>query len=303
MATRTFLVSYATRRFEKVRQDLNISAQRFGLDNILSYAEADLWKSEFYRNNKSLLDEPCGAGYWVWKPYFILEAMNVLNDGDILYYCDAGSRFISSPEPLSKICLENASGIVLFDARPLTNRQFTKRECFVRMECDEPACWSAPKVIATMLVLKKRAFVLDFLRAWLAYCQVRDIVAHGSPVAGGPKELEGFLGHRWDQSILSLMAFKYSLETYRNPTVWGNYLKPAVYRQWREKICSPYDIPPHLDSYAEAPQKNSPYGTLFEINRLPNHDGKPPVELPDESKLGLLSRQIKSNLKRYTGFR
>src|SRR5258708_2034050 len=104
---RTFLVNYATERFEKVRDDLNVSARKFGIDNILSFGIDDLWKSDFYKKNKSLLDEVCGAGYWAWKPYFILEAMNALDDGDILYYCDAGSRFISSPEPLSRICADN----------------------------------------------------------------------------------------------------------------------------------------------------------------------------------------------------
>jgi hypothetical protein len=296
---RTFLVSYATESFEGVREELNVSAIKFGISRILSFTSQDLWKSAFYKNNQSLLDEVCGAGFWVWKPYFILEAMRSLGDGDVLYYCDAGSRFISSPEPLSKICAENKSGLVLFDARPLTNRQFTKRRAFVRMDCDAPICWDANKVIATMVVLRKSALVIDFLETWLTFCLQREIVAHDEPSADANKELEGFLGHRWDQSILSLLAFKSSIETYRNPTVWGNFLKMRSYRQWGEKVCSPYDIPPYIDTYAKVPQENSPYGTIFEINRLPNFQGKPPVVLPAERKLPFLIRKVSSTLRRY----
>lgn len=299
---RTFLVSYATERFKSVQQDLNASALKFGIDKIISFNQHDLHKSDFYLENKPLLDEVCGAGYWVWKPYFILEALNVLDEGDILYYCDAGSRFISSPASLSNICAENASGLVLFDARPLTNRQFTKRECFVRMDCDLPECWNAPKVIATTLICKKTAFVVDFVRTWLDYCRVRDIVSHESP-AGAKPDLDGFLGHRWDQSILSLLAFKYSLKTYRNPSMWGNFLKLEAYRNRGEKISSPYGIPPHIDGYAEVPQQNSPYGTIFEFNRLPNFEGKPPLVLPKENKFHMLFRKVRSTLKSYGGFK
>jgi hypothetical protein len=41
---------------------------------------------EFIQNNKR------GYGYWVWKPYLILQMMNKLNDGDILLYLDSQCR-------------------------------------------------------------------------------------------------------------------------------------------------------------------------------------------------------------------
>ena len=92
--SKVFLVSYATDRFESVRRDLNSSAIEMGISNILSYSPDDLHGSTFYQLNREILDAECGAGYWAWKPYFILEALEHLKEGDVLFYCDAGSKFV-----------------------------------------------------------------------------------------------------------------------------------------------------------------------------------------------------------------
>ncbi len=277
--TNVYLVTYATPNFERVRLDLNASAIRFGIVDHFSYTTADLRGSEFYRQNKSILDETCGAGYWAWKPYFILEAMNQLDEGDTLFYCDAGSLFIESPQPLLELCTKSTSGLVLFDARPLTNRQFTKRDCFVRMGCDAPRYWNANKVIATILVMRKCATALGFLQEWMKYCCDRAAITD-DPNACGKADLRGFLQHRWDQAILSVLAAKHAMETFRNPTVWGNFLKLPRFRVEGEAVPSPYGLVPKIKGYSKHPQANSPYGTLFLINRQPNMVGKTPLSLP-----------------------
>lgn len=281
---RTFLVSYATDRFERVRQELNESASRWGISHFLSYYEKDLLSSLYYRQNQSILDEVCGAGYWAWKPYFILQAMEQLREGDILFYCDAGSQFIDSPAPLIELCTSVARGMVLFDARPLTNRQFTKRDCFVRMGCDSPMYWNANKVIATILVLRKCPTAIQFVQEWLTYCRDRAAITD-DPNICGKKDLRGFLQHRWDQAILSVLAAKYSLETFRNPSVWGNFLKLPQFRVAGEQVLSPYNIGPSIRGYSHRPQSNSPYGTIFVINRQPNMIGKKPLPVGQPSKV------------------
>src|SRR4051794_37575274 len=126
---RVFLVSYATPRFEKTRRELIASAVEHKILNILSYDQSFLHGTTFYEANKGLLDEACGAGFWAWKPYFISEALKQVELDDIVFYCDAGSAFVDSPDQLIELCRNDASGLILFDARPLSNRQFTKRDC------------------------------------------------------------------------------------------------------------------------------------------------------------------------------
>lgn len=279
---KTYLTSYATERFYPVQSDLNRSAIDHGISNILSFHEADLKESAYYESNRSILDEVCGAGYWAWKPHFVLKALEHLQEGDVLFYCDAGSMFVDSPEPLVKLCASHPQGIVLFDAQPLTNRQFTKRDCFVRLGCDLPEYWDAKKVIATIFVIRKTAASVTFIQEWLRHCQDRAAITDDPNICGF-EDLPDYIQHRWDQAILSVLAAKHHLETFRNPTFWGNFLKTPEFRIPGEQVVSPYGIPPRIDSYAEIPQTNSPYGTIFLINRLPNYVGKNIGALPSLS--------------------
>ena len=68
---------------------------------------------EFYEKNKNILDQRRGAGYWLWKPYFILKTLNLINDGDIVFYVDAGNIFINDPSDIFKE-IDNNNIICLF---------------------------------------------------------------------------------------------------------------------------------------------------------------------------------------------
>lgn len=279
------LTSYATARFEGVRSDLVESAKRFGFENIHSHDEAELKSTDFYTNNKTLLDEVCGAGFWVWKPFFILQDLEKLKFGEVLFYCDAGCKFLSSPAPLIKIALE--AELVLFDARPLKNRQFTKRACFTLMACDSPQYHEAHTVIATTLIIKKTQRTVDFIKEWLSFCINPRIVDSSRHQTDLP-ELSGFLQHRCDQAVLSLLACKHKINTFRNPSKWGNYLKPLSFRVTGEYVGSPYGLPPKIKTYAKQLQENSPYGEILEFNRLPNMLGKQPLPVSNQTTKKML---------------
>jgi hypothetical protein len=271
------LANYATPRFFQVRDDLTASARRHGVESIFSFEERDLHGTEFYLTNRNILDEICGAGLFAWKPFFILQALGKISEGDVLFYCDSGSLFLESPAPLIQLANEEEKGLVVFDTRPLSNSQFTKRDCFVAMECDRAEYWDAPQVIATILVMRKCKWVCEFMEEWLSFCLDRRCVSDDSNTLGF-ENLEGYLQHRWDQSILSLLVRKHRLPTFRNPSKWGNYLKMVPFRVHGEHVSSPYGIPPLMSEYSNSPQPNSHYGTLFEFNRLPNYVGKKPLE-------------------------
>jgi hypothetical protein len=290
---RVYLASYATERFEAVRNELNGSAKQFGISDILSYSKSDLDTSDYYQRNKSILDEVCGAGYWAWKPYFILESLEQLTEGDVLFYCDAGSIFEDSPEPLIRLASQQPQGLILFDARPLKNRQFTKRDCFVRTGCDKREFWDANKVIATILVIRKCSFALTFLNEWLHSCQDRAAITD-DPNICGKDNLPGYLLHRHDQAILSILAAKHKLETFRNPAFWGNFLKLPQYRVQGEPVVSPFNLVPNIQTYAAKPQANSPYGTIFGVNRQPNLVGKVlmPELVPSQPSLAARFQEI-----------
>ena len=92
------------------------------------------------------------------------------------------------------------------------------------MDCDELHYWDANKVIATLIVIRKCDFSQKLMQEWLSYCQDPQAITD-APNRCGKDDLPGFLQHRHDQAILSVLVAKHGLETYRNPTIWGNFLK------------------------------------------------------------------------------
>ena len=264
------LVSYSTKGFYHRHKELNASAHQYGITNIISYYDRDLVKTEFYKKNKIILDNSKGAGFWLWKPYYINEALNKISDGDVLFYVDAASTFIASPEDLIKITQGNEKGIIAFDARPLLNRQFCRRDAFINLACDNEQTWDSWHIMATMLVIKKTAFSMAFIKEWLEECQNPYSIVNNNnsnQFITYQKEIPGFIDHRSDQSILSILVSKHCLGTFRNPTLWGNYLKLNEFRKPGEEVVYPYLLENSISDYSEEPMINSPYGTIFKVNR------------------------------------
>jgi len=261
----TYLVSFATKDFEPSRRRMEQSALKFGIYKFHSYTTFDLKKTFYFYKRKEIFRYKRGFGLWLWKPYIILKSLEKLNDGDILLYVDAGCEFINDPSSLISLARNNASGIVAFDCRPLQNKQFVKRKTFINMDCDNHYHWDNHHVIATVILFKKCQKTILFVKEWLRECEV---VSSLLPEIKEPNDdnFSDFIAHREDQSILSLLVSKYNLETYRNPSKWGNFLKMEQYRETGELICYPYYLKNTTNSYCENPMLNSTYGTIFEFN-------------------------------------
>jgi hypothetical protein len=78
----------SVRRICKEAQNLRVFNEIYGFSDKYLKNEKDFWlkHGNFIESNKR------GYGYWVWKPYLILQMMNKLNDGDILLYLDSQCR-------------------------------------------------------------------------------------------------------------------------------------------------------------------------------------------------------------------
>ncbi len=250
------LVNYANPRFYDSQEKLNRSASKFGVDKIFAYQEKDLFETEFYRNNKKILDKKRGAGYWIWKPYFILQTMSKVPEDDIVIYCDCGIEIIKPLDPLFKICSQQ-DGIMLFRTHGQLNKKWTKRDCFVMMDCDYTKYWNGEQIMGSFSIYLNNERNRNFVEEWLHYCCNENIVTDIENICG-LENLPEFKEHRHDQSILSLLAVKHDIEIYRNPNQTGNRHKMKEFRQ-----------PGETGGYASTPYTNSPYATLLNHHREP----------------------------------
>jgi len=70
----------------------------------------------------------------------------------------------------------------------------------------------------------------------------------------------GFIRHSYDQSILSNLAIKYGIKSFRNPSQGGNHLKKPEIRKKGEWLMYPY-------AYSNSPDEESNYPTIFHNRR------------------------------------
>lgn len=231
---KVYLISYANDKFVKNQNRLNESARKHGINKIISYNESDLKVTKFYKKYKNILDSHRGAGYWLWKPFFIYKTMSKMGDGDILIYSDSGAIFVDNPRPLLKLALRE--DILLFTNNE-QNIKWNKRLCLLKMGCDSDIYLNSPQVSAGFQIYVNNDKTRKFVKTWLSYCCAQDLI---NDVDGGCNEYAKYIEHRHDQSILTNLAAINNIPLYRDPSQGGNHLKPLQFRKKGEWLQYPY---------------------------------------------------------------
>lgn len=175
-------------------------------DRYFTYNKKDI-DENFYKENKHILDKKRGAGYWLWKPYFILKALSELEWNDIILYMDAGDWITKSPREFLFAKMKDID--ILLTRGGYTNKQYTKKDCFYFMGCLDEKYLNAIQVEAGIIVVKKTEFAISIMNSWLGWCKNENCLTDIPNLWGD--NYEGFVDHRHDQSVLSLLAIKNNL--------------------------------------------------------------------------------------------
>lgn len=253
--SKVYLLSFSTLDYANSQKKLELSALKHKVDTIISVNQDAIRRTDFYKSNKSILMQNRGAGFWLWKPYLILKSLRSIKEGDVLIYADSGVEIISSVSPLIKIL--NINPILLFqDSGDSTNSQYTKGDCFALMNCDKEIYYNSRPVQASFQIYRNVESSRRFVTEWLAYCQNANIITDYQNIWQNNKK--DFIDHRHDQSVLSLLAIKYNIELFRDPSQWGNHQKIAKYQVPGEFLYKKY----------ENPKLNSPYPTILNHHRI-----------------------------------
>jgi hypothetical protein len=219
------LINYANNVFRKSQTLNSITGKKIAsFDKVISYSPKDI-EAGFYKKNRKILDCKIGNGYWLWKPYFIKKSLEILTEGDFLFYCDSGAYFIEQITPFIDICRETGQEIIPFE---LLHKEkiWTKRDAFILLDCDTPEYTDSRQFLSSFILFKKSKFTVKFANEYLHYSQDERLITDLDNTCGYPN-YPGFIAHRHVQSIFSILIKKYALEGYRDPSQWGNGVKES----------------------------------------------------------------------------
>jgi len=206
-----YLVSYADGGEIHLRNQNTLAqtAINKGFDHILMYSAKNLDK-KFVEKNKAILTEPKGAGYWAWKPYVILDAMKKAKENDVIIYLDSGMVVSDKQKDgigslLRDIELLNKD-IILFPNNHKI-RPYVKRDLLEHLNMNSDEYKDKHQMIGSAIIVKNTQVARNFVLQWLALCEQEKLISDKPSLL---KEDPEFIEHRHDQSILSLLAYKYT---------------------------------------------------------------------------------------------
>lgn len=199
------LISYADgdEVFLQNQFSLAASASDKGFDVIYNFRKNHI-SEEFYNKNKEIFKNHIGAGYWLWKPYFIYKVMQELPEGAIIFYADSGVIFT---KPIDRIIsLLNDNDMILVGhgtAKPFLSH--IKKEALEQFpDLVQKADLNSQNIWAFFMVLKNTQKNRDTILKWLNMCQVKDALTN-EPF--DPKlQIKSFETHQHDQSLFSLLV-------------------------------------------------------------------------------------------------
>lgn len=235
-------VNYANKSFYRAQKLNSKTALAHGADRVIEYRFEDI-DSEFLEKNRKIFSQKKGNGCFLWKPYFLYRAFQEMGEEDYVIYTDSGSVYIDDIGKLISCMEQEQVDLMTFClGETLLERKYTKRDALLLMDADEERFVETPQSVGGYVLFKKTAFVENFLKEDLQYAQDPRIITDFENEMGKPN-YEGFVAHRHDQSVWSLMVKKYGLKRFRDPSQFG--LKEA----YAEEILKRSTYPQIIDSH------------------------------------------------------
>ena len=198
-----YLVSFAAGNevFFQNQNALAQSALNRGVDFILNYRRSHIDK-DFYEKHKDILNEKCGAGYWLWKPYIILKTLNETPEGSIIIYADSGIIFTGSLKPLLDF-LKTHDGVFYKYRKKVwkKNRSHPPHpidpDVLHEVGLDHSQEFlTSNKLWAGFMAFRNDEAARNFVRKWLNLCTNADLIkGYGAP-------------HQHDQSLLNIAFYQ-----------------------------------------------------------------------------------------------
>lgn len=206
-------------------------------DELFIFDEHDLDSNFYARFSERLVHGSRGYGYWSWKPQVIHQVLSKMQVGDVLQYTDSGCHLnIKGLKRLNdyfELAEQSKSGILAFQLKPpdyslptptvgaldLTEYKWVKGDLLdyfgVRNRLDVT---HTQTIGAGIIFIRKCAKSVALVDQWRAVVDSSFALIDDSPSVSS--NLEGFIEHRHDQAIFSLLCKLNAVDTISAYEYW-----------------------------------------------------------------------------------
>jgi hypothetical protein len=236
-----YLLSFADSRMQRSLDRLAKQAKSLNtFDDIYMFIENDL-PVDFREHFKDkLIPGSRGYGYWSWKPEAILMALDRIQDEDCLLYIDVGCHLNDRGKQrlleYFKILEQEEIGIVAFkaiqpaegnsslvyDGRKLfdqPNYHWIKGDLFDYFGVkDNPSVVNDQAIGSGIIFVRKCDRAIRIIREWQQIIWHHFNLLDDTPSVSA--NLAGFIEHRHDQAIWTLLCLKHRVKTLSAYEYW-----------------------------------------------------------------------------------
>lgn len=174
------------------------SALKFGCDSTNHFMPSNI-DAEFYETYKHILDQERGAGYWLWKPYFILKMLEASENNELIVYTDAGIEFVADVHNLTN----EMQGDIMVFANGWRHGDWCKGDVLNLMDALDYV--DSQQLQASCIILRVSDYSKQFVSEWLEWC------CHPNFIDDSPSLCTNeptFKEHRHDQAILTNLVLR-----------------------------------------------------------------------------------------------
>ena len=198
------LITYGDERYAHSRERLTEEARSLGIfDRVRAYTPDDL---DDRMRHHPLMKYQRGGGYWVWKPWITLNALQQLHDGDVLVYVDSGCSLFPSKEWDVYFSKLDHNDMVVFSLATRC-KQYTKRSVLDAFKPTLGPYWGEYYQLAgTVYFVHKTPFAMGFFSHMLDFCTEDNLIdVRPDEMAA---QYPGFLEHRHDQALFTALVYE-----------------------------------------------------------------------------------------------
>jgi hypothetical protein len=175
--------------------------------NIFNIRYENLLDTELNIKFNNIFSQEKGCGFWIWKPYILLDMIRK-HPNEKFIYIDAGDNIKEERIQLFDTILGDNSLCLAENFHK--HVEYTKRDCFHYMDCDEVKYWAEFQIEAGTILFKCDELSEKIFTEWYNWCKDERILTNLENQGGKPN-YKFFIEHRWDQSILTNIQIKYKL--------------------------------------------------------------------------------------------